>query len=335
MIRITGTIGIDTTAQEVREALAANEGDLELYIDSPGGDVMESNGISLAVAEYAVAHPGAKYTCTLGSLVASAAANILAKLPTCFEVLAYRDTLIMYHSCAGIVEGNPEQLRDYSVMMQLVNEAVINALASKTTLAIADIKAAFSSGRELWLDGSEALRCGLVASLIDAAPEQLQYTVNASSRQVLALVAIHKNKHMEAKMNEEENKPTAEEETAPTVTEPVAEGEELVKEEIAEEVREELTEPAEETDWQAECDKLKAENDELKKELESLKALVAKYQPSAKPTRAAAPKADWLTLLRSLNALKLPEAEYAKRYTELKAKHKSEFDAFMKAHQAR
>lgn len=334
MIKLLGEIGWEVMSRDIRAALDETGNEVELYIDSPGGDVMESNAISMAIAEHAMAHPGGRFTCIIGSLCASAAANILAKLPSCYTVKAHAESLVMFHSCTGWVEGGPEQLRDYSVLMQLVNEAVINALASKTTLRIEEIKAAFAGGRELWLDGKAALDCGLVNELVDAKPEQMQYTVNARTSAVLALVAKYKQ-NLEAKMNEEENKPTAEEETAPTVTEPVAEGEELVKEEIAEEVREELNEPAEETDWQAECDKLKAENDELKKELESLKALVAKYQPTAKPTATAAPKADWLTLLRSLNALKLPEAEYAKCYTELKAKHKPEFDAFMKAHQAR
>ena len=321
MIKLLGEIGWEVMSRDIRAALDETGNEVELYIDSPGGDVMESNAISMAIAEHAMAHPGGRFTCIIGSLCASAAANILAKLPSCYTVKAHAESLVMFHSCTGWVEGGPEQLRDYSVLMQLVNEAVINALASKTTLRIEEIKAAFADGRELWLDGKAALDCGLVNELIDAKPEQMQYTVNARTSAVLALVAKYKQ-HMEAKMNEEENKPTAEQETTPNTTEPVTEGEEL-------------NEPTEETDWQAECDKLKAENDELKKELESLKALVAKYQPTAKPTATAAPKADWLALLRPLNALKLPEAEYAKRYAKLKAEHKAEFEAFMKAHQAR
>lgn len=344
-MKLIGEIGMDIMAQDVRAGLEKAGDEVEIYIDSVGGDVIESNAISLAIAEYALAHPNAKYTCVLGSLCASAAANIVAKLPSCFVVKAYKDTLIMFHSCSALIQGSPKALKDYSVMMQLVNEAVIRALISKTTLDPNVIKSAFESG-ELWLGGEDALRCGLVSELIDANPETVNFEANARTQRVLALVAKYRTQHMEAKMAEE-NKPTQAEEAAQVTTAetnaevtaeatPTATAEEnkVEKTEIETEVEKEENEPPAETDWQAECDKLKAENEGLKKEIESLKSLVAKYQPSAKPT-SAAPKADWLSMLRELNSKHLPEAEYAKEYTALKAAHKQEFDAFMQTHTAR
>jgi ATP-dependent protease ClpP protease subunit len=136
MIDLIGVIGMDVLSANVRMGLEETGDEVELYIDSPGGDVVESNAISLALSEYALKHPEKRYTCVLGSLVASAAANIVAKLPACYTVKAYTDTLLMYHSCSAMVDGNPDQLRDYATMMQLVNEQVIRSLMTKTTSSV-------------------------------------------------------------------------------------------------------------------------------------------------------------------------------------------------------
>lgn len=329
-INITGTIGCDISSSDVLAALAECTGSVDIYLDSPGGDVVESNAMSLAIAQFAMGHPEMTYTATVGGLCASAAANLLVKLPKAFTIKAYSGSLIMYHSVTTMIDGNPQQLRDVSVMMDLVNEGVVRALSARTTLDLATIKAAFTGGRELWLDGNEAKDCGLVDELIDAEPVMVEFTANAKNSRILKLVAEYKSQHKtEAKMDENEVKaPEAKAEETPEVK---AEETTETKEEIKEEVEKELETPAPEVDWEAECGKLKAECDELKKEIEGLKALVAKYKPSAKPTDAKqAVKADWLSLVRALNAKHLPEAEYDREYVKLKAEHQTEFQAFMK-----
>ena len=341
-LKIVGTIGEDVHAAEVREALNSADGDITLYLDSPGGDVIESNAISLAIAEYALANPGKTYTCIIGSLCASAAANILAKLPTAFQVKAYKDSLIMFHSCSGIVEGGPQQLKDFSMMMDLVNENVIRELSSKTSLGIAEIKGAFSAGRELWLDAYKAKDVGLVNEIIGEAPALMKYTENASTAKVLALVAKHKSEaNAMAKAEIEVEK----QETDPVIAEveveenPVAdEAAEVIEKEAVEEAIEKELEEKPEVDidaLKAECDELKAENDALKTEIEGLKALIAKYRPAAKASTKPAVKADWLTMVKALNEKHLGSAEYDKEYVKLKAEHKAAFDDFMKNHSIR
>ena len=329
-ISIVGTIGFEVIADDIRAGLEDADATVELFIDSPGGDVLESNAMSLAIAEYCMKHPEKTYAATLGSLCASAAANILAKLPACFTVRAYADTLIMYHSCSGFFDGNPQQLKDYAVMMELVNEGVIRALSQKTTLPIDEIKGAFDGGRELWLDAQRAKECGLVGEIIGQPSALARYTETGAVKQVLTLVAQYKHK-LEANMADENKEPTAEEEVVVTTEEKPAEE---IRKDIEEEIRKEEEQPPE-VDWQAECEKLRAENDEMRKELDALKALVAKYQPSAKPQAQPKPKTDWLALIHALNKEQMSERDYAKAYAKLKAEHKAEFDAFMAAHQVR
>lgn len=328
-IDIVGTIGFEAMAAEVRAGLEGSDNAVELYIDSPGGDVLESNAMSLALAVYALKHPEKQYTCTLGSLCASAAANVLAKLPACFSVRAYSDTLIMYHSCNGLFDGGPQQLRDYAVMMELVNDGVVRALSEKTTIPIDEIKAAFTGGRELWLDAARAKECGLVAEIIGQPAVMAKCTETGAVKQILTLVAQYKQRKLEAQTMDEEEKKIEEIEVKPEEVKP----EEIERKEVIEEVEKELEEKPE-VDWEAKCGELEQECERLRQELDTLKGLVAKYQPSAKPTQAK-PKTDWITLVHALNKEQLNERDYAKAYGKLKAEHKAEFDAFMAAHQVR
>ena len=334
-IEIIGTIGVDVLASTVREQLAAAGDEICIYIDSPGGDVIESNAISLAIAEYVIRNPQKTYTCTLGSLTASAAANILAKLPDAVSVNAYKDSLIMYHSCSGIVEGTPQQLRDVSMMMSLVNEAVIRELTTKTTLPVDEVKAALCGSGELWLDAKKALAVGLIDGIIGEDADVLKYTENNETRAVLALVAQYKrNKGVNATMDEKKETDQVIEEIE---LETEAKPEEIEKKDIIEEVEKEIEEkPEVDIDAiKAECEELKAENEQLKKEIEGLKALVAKYRPSVKASTKAAPKADWASLVRELNAKHLNSKDYDREYLKLKAENKNAFDAFMQGHSIR
>lgn len=347
MIDLVGTIGEDITAKSFREGLEACGDDVELYVDSPGGDVVESNAMSLAISEFALQHPEKTYTCVLGSLVASAAANFVSKLPSCFVIKAYSDTLVMFHSCTATIDGNPEQLRDFATMMSLVNENVIRSLMTRTSLPADQIKSAFTSGRELWLDGDMAMGCGLVSELIDKPAVTHAYTETPMTGQIMKMVAEYRKHKLEASASEEETKMDEEkieakaEDTVETVEAVQETAPEAKAEEPAEEVKKELDEKPDETDFEAECGRLKSECEALKSEMTALKdelnALKAKYTPSAKGETkfVEQDKKEWITLVRALNAKKLPEVEYDREYVKLKAEHKAEFEAYIKMHSVR
>lgn len=336
---------------------AGNE--LNLYIDSPGGDVMTSNTMSTMIAEWCLANPNAKCTCVIGGLCASAAANIVAKLPSGFDISCHEDSLFMYHSAYAMVMGGPEALRDNAVLMDLVNSIVIDKLLAKTTLSETRVRTAFKEGREMWLDGKEAVACGLVDSMRGGTADTTVITAtfkqntNAEAYKYAACVTSTIKAKLEAHMAEE-NKPTVEEtetkaeavvemeakaEVVAEAVEPEEDKEEAKascgdEETKAEETEEEPTEEETKAEEDEEMKALKAENEALKAEVENLKSVIAKYTPTATPT-AKATKADWLTMVRELNAKHLPEQEYAREYGKLKAEHKEEFDAFMNSHTVR
>lgn len=344
---------------DFRREMAQAGDTLDLYIDSPGGDVMTSNTMSTMIAEWCLANPKAKCTCVIGGLCASAAANIVAKLPANFTVSCHEDSLIMYHSAYAMVMGGPDALRDNAVLMDLVNSVVIDKLISKTTLDETRIRTAFKEGREMWLDGKEAVACGLANNIRGGQAETTVITAtfknntNAEAYKYAACVTNTIRTKLEAHMAEE-NKPTVEEtETkaeAEVTQEAKAEDTEAVEPEEEKEAKAECgdekepkaecgdEETPEEEETKAEDDEemkaLKAENEALKAEVENLKAIVAKYTPTATPT-AKAVKADWLTLVKELNSQHLPEQAYAQAYSKLKADHKDEFTAFMTQHTIR
>ncbi len=342
---------------------------INLYIDSPGGDVMTSNSMSAMIAEWCLAHPNAKCKCTIGGLCASAAANIVSKLPQCFEISIYPDSLVMFHSCRGYIEGGPDALRDNAVLMDLVNSIVIKNLLQKTTLDEERVRTAFKEGREMWLDGAEAVECGLCDNLLSGNAEHVTLKVDNSKQgteamRYAACVCKFINAKLEARINMEndENKEVTAQETPEltSVAEVKAECDEEKKEACDEPKAEETAEvtaeaeedkPEAEEDTETEEDKedkeeapeaeedeevkaLKAENEALKAEVESLKAIVAKYNVAAKPEQVAEPKKDFRQLMKEIPS-GLSQQEYAKRFSALKAEHKAEYDEFMNAHQKR
>jgi len=345
------------TLSAFQQEISQIEDGIDLYIDSPGGDVMTSNSMSAMLAEWCLAHPNAKCACTLGGLCASAAANIVAKLPKAFTVSCHPDTLCMYHSAYGFVEGGPDALRDNAVLMDLVNSIVIKNLLQKTNLDEERVRTAFKEGREMWLDGEELKECGLVDNLLDGDAEHVELKVNNDTKQgteamrYVACVCKYVNAKLEAHiMDEEKKEPVAEETqvvTAETAQETVAETVAEIKAECdeeketkaeaeEEEPKAEETEEEEEPKAEEESEEvkaLKAENESLKAEIESLKALVAKYNPTATPEKTVERK-DFRQLMKEIPS-GLSQQEYAKRFSALKKEHKEEYDAYMNAHQYR
>lgn len=340
-----GLCGADKFVAE----LNATDDDVEIVIDSVGGSVYASREMSFALARWCLDHPTCNVAVQIGSLCASAAANFVVALPRSVKVTAYANSLVMFHSCSGGAIGNPEDLRSTAEEMDKINESVQFGLMQKTTLPPKQIKEAFLAGHEMWLTGKDAMDCGLVDELVDGMVLEgftaFASTNYASQYDIEQIVATYRQK--QEKIMEEENKDNIEV-TEQTITAEATENTEETEatataeenENTEETTAEETTEETEETQ---ECDDeektaLKAQNEELtnkitalEAEISELKATIEKYKPTAKANKPSE-KADWLTMVKELNAKHLPEQEYAKAYIALKNDHEAEFTAFMKSH---
>lgn len=335
----------DTMPSTVMKQLAdcSADGEIDLHIDSFGGDVLAANAIGNAISAWCLEHPGAKCTCTVGSLAASAAANMLARLPKQFERKCFSDSLIMYHSAYGLICGGPEAMRDNAVLMDLVNDMAKNALKATTTLDEGRIDDAFREGREMWISGCEAVDVGLVGELVDGSAGEIVLVNEDKKEYGLVASAIKSYKtHKEAAMAElDENKDLAavksedieiNENDDDDTVEVDANCDEPKTEQCDEPKAEDpVEEPVAEAGKDDEKEALKQEVEALKQELESLKA---KYSVKAPAVSQTAPRKDFAQLVRELPK-GLSQDKYAEAYSKLKAEHKEEFDAYMASHQTR
>ena len=341
------------SAETFVSTLNSTDEDVEIEIDSVGGSVYGSRAMSFAIAKWVLEHPDKALSVQIGSLCASAAANLVVALPKSAKVTAYANSLIMFHSCAGGACGNPEDLRSTAEEMDKINETVQFGLLQKTTLPAKQIKEAFLAGHEMWLTGKDALDCGLVSGLSDGMVLE-GFTAFASTKyatqyDIEQIVATYRQK--QEKIMEDENKDITSEVTEQvivaeaTTAEDTDENKETTAGNTEETEKTEATETEETEETTQECDEekeaLKAQNEELtnkitalEAEISELKATIEKYKPTAKANKPSE-KADWLTMVKELNAKHLPEQEYAKAYIALKNNHEAEFTAFMKSHTTR
>jgi len=154
--------GIITPESHFRKMLAAANGDVVLYINSPGGSVMAGNEMINAIKAFLAT--GRKMEITIGAIAASMAANIVA-MSGVAKVKAHKNSKIMYHGSMTWTEGGADAHGDTKKLLDAINGDVIAALKSK---GITDCEAWFAEGRDHWLTAQEALEMELVDEIVDA-----------------------------------------------------------------------------------------------------------------------------------------------------------------------
>ena len=326
-----------TGCTELAKAITDTDDDLTLTINSYGGSVAGGIEITCALHDWMARKPY-RLNIQLEGICASSAANILARIPAGATVTAHPESMIMYHSCNALVEGSPDQLRDNANRMDKYNAVIIASLLQRTSLDPAAVETWFESGREGWLTGLDALKCGLVdeltEDLISPAPlmppreegtdQGWQYAAIAAIATKYKEQAMAIDKKIIEKEVEIENPEPEKVETL----EPVPAEEEIKTEEEIKAEDETRIEVKEDDELAA----LRAENEELKKELEALKATCDKLTAGlkAKP-QPPAPRKDFAQLVKEIPTDLTPR-QYAQRFTALKQEHKAEYDAYMQAH---
>ena len=340
--------GLLAPCEEIARDIITADDDILLKINSYGGSVEGGTRISIALSDW-IAFSGHKLTVEIEGICASAAANLVARLSPYATIKAHPESMLMFHSCQGVCEGSPDQLRDSADRMEAYNKVIIASLLKRTSLDRDTIEKWFSVGREGWMSGLDAKQCGLVDELLNDdfvnAPMLPPLDVEQKGWKYAAIAAIAEQ-HKEIKAMNEEKKiiekevKVIEPETDPEVkeTEKEIEVENEVKPEVEEEVKTEEEVKAEDETIEAEDEELKAlraENEELKKELEALKATCEKLTSGLKTkTVTKALKKTFAELVKEIPT-DISESAYAARFTALKQSHKAEYDAWMDSHKRR
>ncbi|ADH93242.1 Clp protease ClpP [Arcanobacterium haemolyticum] len=156
VLRINGVIAEeswfddDITPALFASELAAGSGDVTVWINSPGGDVVAAAQIYNMLIDY----PGHVKVCIDG--IAASAASVIAMAG---EVVAMSPvSMLMIHNPATLAVGDAEELGRVIDMLAAVKESIINAYELKTGMSRA--KLARLMDQETWMDARAAIAMG-------------------------------------------------------------------------------------------------------------------------------------------------------------------------------
>lgn len=145
------------SAQSVIDAInsAGDAESLDVYINSPGGDVFEGRAIMAAIGRFkgsTVAH--------IDSLCASAATSIAL---ACGEVRMSDGAFFMIHNASGFVWGDKKDMRETADLLEKVEGSIVNDYTKKTGKESAEIITWMDA--ETWFTATEALDAGFIDSI--------------------------------------------------------------------------------------------------------------------------------------------------------------------------
>jgi ATP-dependent Clp protease protease subunit len=168
VLRLEGPIDSDSfwgdeiTPQDFRDELYAEDGDLTLWINSPGGNVFAAAEIYTMIRNYP--H---NVTVRIASIAASAASVIAMAGNT---VQMSPTALLMIHDPSTIAFGNAKDMEKAIATLNEVKESIINAYAAKTGLSRNRISKLMSD--ETWINAKKAVELGFADEILfDEKPE--------------------------------------------------------------------------------------------------------------------------------------------------------------------
>lgn len=156
VIASEGWLEDDVTPKMFKDELESGSGDIEIWLDSPGGDVMAATQIYNMLKTY-----NGKVTVKIDSLAASAA-SVIAMAGD--EVLMSPLSLLMIHNPLTIAAGDVSDMQKAIEMLDEVKESIINAYELKSGLSRAKISHMMDC--ETWLSAKKAVELGFADSIL-------------------------------------------------------------------------------------------------------------------------------------------------------------------------
>ena len=150
--------GDEVTPKLFKEELSAGDGNITLWINSPGGDVFAAAQIYNMLMDYP--H---EVTVKIDALAASAASVIaMAGTKVCMSPVA----MLMIHNPATIAIGDTEEMQKAIDMLNEVKESIMNAYEIKSGLSRAKISKLMDA--ETWMNAKEAKKLGFADEILFA-----------------------------------------------------------------------------------------------------------------------------------------------------------------------
>ena len=139
-----------------RDELFAGEGDIVVWINSPGGDCVAASQIYSMLMDYK-----GNVTVKIDGIAASAA-SVIAMAGT--KVLMAPTALMMIHNPMTAAFGDHEDMQKAIDMLAEVKESIINAYEIKTSLTRAKLSHLMDS--ETWMNAKKAIELGFADDIL-------------------------------------------------------------------------------------------------------------------------------------------------------------------------
>ena len=154
----------DVTPKAFKAELTAGEGDLVIWLNSPGGDCIAASQIYTMLMDYK-----GKVTVKIDGIAASAA-SVIAMAGT--TVLMAPTALMMVHNPLTVAIGDSEEMQKAIAMLSEVKESIINAYEIKTGQSRAKLSHLMDA--ETWLNAKKAIELGFADGILDNEKKRLQ-----------------------------------------------------------------------------------------------------------------------------------------------------------------
>ena len=181
--------GIESTSpakvNKILDSIMTNE-DLEIEINSPGGDISAASEMYTAIRGYS---KGNKRSDIVGS--AFSAGSVVAMACECYMSPT---SMMMVHKVSTGAEGNSDDMDKMSQVLKVADQTVANAYISKTGMSMKDALKMMSE--ETWLTAQQAKDKGLIDGIMFEGEQSTQLVNSFSNMIPLEIIEKMQNERL-------------------------------------------------------------------------------------------------------------------------------------------
>ena len=160
----------DVTPQLFKDELNSGEGDITVWINSPGGDCVAAAQIYNMLSAYK-----GNVTIKIDGIAASAA-SVIAMAGN--KVFMSPVSMMMIHNPATIAFGDHKEFAKAIDMLNEVKESIINAYVMKTGLSRTKLSHLMDS--ETWMNANKAIELGFADDVISRESKSVDETTDST-----------------------------------------------------------------------------------------------------------------------------------------------------------
>ena len=168
----------EITPKIFRDELMGGEGDITVWINSPGGDCIAAAQIYNMLLEYK-----GNVTIKIDGIAASAA-SVVAMAGN--KVIMSPVSMLMIHNPMTMAAGDTIEMKKAISMLTEVKESIINAYELKTGMSRDKIAKLMDA--ETWMDANKAVELGFADEILSressVKPSAMMYSENVVSRKL-------------------------------------------------------------------------------------------------------------------------------------------------------